>query len=162
MSQIDDVIRRISNIDSAVEDALKNEVSSVVKDAIVQSARENVYDAYPNPKFYSRRNGAGGILDRESIDVEVRGTELTAKDNPDWQQLWGGGGLGVGSWRPAKRLAEAIAEGDRHYYMAEAGPRPFHEKAKEKMIADGSIDRALKKGLKRQGYDTSDITFNIV
>ena len=151
MAELNDLIVRVANIDAAIENALENEVAASVKDAIVASARENVYDAY-TPKFLHRRNGNGGILDTESIKITVNGTELTASDDASWQHLWGGA-------VPSVRLAEAIASGDRKYNMHNAGPRPFHERAKQRVRSEGTAEAALRKGLARQGYDTSEMTF---
>lgn len=158
MADLDDLIVKVANIDAAIENALENEVALAVKDAIVAAARENVYDAY-TPKFLHRRNGSGGILDTESIRVEVNGTELTAMDTypgikgpKGWQQLWKGD-------TPDGRLAEAIASGDRRYNMHLAGPRPFHEEAKRRVISEGTAEAALRAGLARQGYDTSGMKF---
>ncbi len=160
MAELNDLINKITRIDALVENALRNEVAEAVKDAIVESARQNVYEAY-TPVFESRRNGNGGILDRKSIDVEVRGNELIAKDNPDWQQLWGGHGTGIGSWRPSTRLSEAIANGERRFNMHRAGPRPFHEKAKEELISSGAAEEALKRGLARQGLNIDGLSITI-
>ena len=152
MASLSEVITRLTNIDKAIEDALNNEVADVVKEAIVNTARTNVYDAYPNPRYLDRRDGAGGILDKESIAIEVRNETLTAKDtspgvrgDKGWQQRLGGA-------VPSGRLAEAIASGDDRYNMGRAGPRPFHEDAERRVISDGSAADALKRGLERQGY----------
>ena len=153
MSDIDALTSKLTNLDAAIEDALRNEVAQVVKDALVESARVNVYEAY-TPKFESRRNGHGGIRDPNSIVVEVRGTELIAidtipgvDDDMGWQQLKGGS-------VPSGRLADAIAHG-----MYGAPPRPFHEKAKEELLHSGSLEDALRRGLARQGIDASDVSF---
>ena len=167
MGDLDKAIKRIGNLDAAIENALKNEVAEVVAGAIADSALHNVYEAY-DPQFLSRRDpvhgggntfaarAGGGITDPRSVEIEVHGAELIARDNPDWQQLWGDR-----SWRPAKRLAEAIATGDKRYHMQKAGPRPFHQEAKDALLSSGEIERALRAGLKRQGIDASGIEFEI-
>lgn len=166
MASLDGVIEKYTNIEKAIENAMRNEVADVVRETIAQTARKYVYGKYSAPVFRSRRGDpqgdlygrtTGGITDPNSVVIEVNGTELVAKDNPDWQQLWGGGGTGVGSWRPEKRLAEAIAEGDSRYNMQEAGPRPFHDKAKEELISSGSVEAALRRGLRRQGITVGKI-----
>ncbi len=163
MAELDYLIGKLQNLDAMIEDALKNEVADAVKEAIVESARQNVYDVY-SPKFRSRRGDAtgdyygrttGGITDKESIIIEVHGTELIASDNAAWQQLWGG-------TIPSGRLAEAIASGDKRYNMQNAGPRPFHEKAKQELISSGIAENALRRGLERQGIDTTGMTFKFV
>lgn len=167
MASLNDAIIKYGALDRAIENALKNEVAEVVRGAVADAALQAVYNTY-TPMFLSRRDptyGGGdtmasraghGITDPESVEIEVHGNELVAKDNPDWQQLWGDR-----SWRPAKRLAEAIATGDPRYHMDKAGPRPFHDTAKQIAIDSGEVERALRKGLERQGIDTTGMSFKI-
>lgn len=162
-----DAINKYSGIEEKIDNALRNEVAEVVRGAVADAALQAVYNTY-TPMFLSRRDpthGGGatsasrtghGITDPESVEIEVRNNELIARDNPDWQQLWGDR-----SWRPAKRLAEAIATGDPRYHMEKAGPRPFHDTAKQIAIDSGEVERALRKGLERQGIDTSGMKFKI-
>lgn len=161
MGELSNMIRKVSSLDGAIEDALRHEVSDVIRQFIVDAAYENVYEAY-EPEFYNRRNGNGGILDKDSITVEVIGNELIAMDTKagtagyrGWQQLWGGD-------IPEGRLAEAIATGDERYNMEEAGPRPFHEKAKQMALESGQVEEALRRGLLRQGIDSSGMTFRFI
>ena len=161
MGDLNDVMAKIAELDAAIENALEIEVAEVIKNYLVESAYQNVYEAY-TPEFYSRRYGNGGILDKDSIDIDVHGNELIAMDTlpgvegpKGWQQLYGGD-------VPDGRLAEAIASGDPKYNMDKAGSRPFHEIAKELAIESGEIEDALRRGLKRQGIDASGYTFKIV
>ena len=167
MPQIDDVVKKYSALDLAITNALENEVAEVVRAAVSEAAIQEVYETY-FPDFLSRRDpqyGGGdtsasrrghGITDPNSVEITVNGNELIAKDNPDWQQLYGSR-----TWRPATRLAEAIATGDARYHMEKAGPRPFHDTAKHIAIESGAVERALREGLKRQGIDSSGLTFKI-
>ncbi len=149
MASLDSVISRIQNLDAAIEDALDKEVAEAIKETLVAVAREKVYDAY-TPKFLSRRDGNGGVLDKNSMTHEAHGTELTVWDRPKWQQLYGG-------TIPAEELVEALAKGDARFHFAEAGERPFHEAAKQRVISDGTAEEALRRGLQRQGIDTSNL-----
>lgn len=159
---INEAMQKISRLKSAVHDALENEVADVVKNYLVESAYENVYEAY-TPEFYSRRYGTknkpdqknGGIMDKESVKIDVHDTTLTAKDEADWQQLWGG-------TRPSGMLADAIATGDSRFYMGNAGPRPFHEEAARMAVESGEVEDALRNGLERQGYQISDGTIGLI
>lgn len=163
---LNDVINKYGSLELAIQSALDVEVREVVKAAVAEAALQEVYDAY-TPEFFSRRDpihGGGeahlqgqighGITDPESVTVTVRGNELVAEDDAGWQQLWGG-------QVPSGRLAEAIATGDPRFNMGNAGPRPFHDKAKQIAIESGAVEKALRQGLKRQGIDTTDMTFNI-
>ena len=154
MGDLDKYIQKISNLDVAIENALNDEGREVVKKVLVEAARKYVYDAYA-PKFNHRRNGSDGILDEENIHVAVHGNELIAMDMADWQHLLGGA-------KPNMRLAEGIASGSSRFYMQNAGPRPFHEKAKEMLIMRGDLEDAVRRGLARQGYDTSGIKFKFI
>lgn len=151
MSDITTVINKLSNLEKYIEDALKNEVAEVVRKIIAQTAEEKVYDTY-EPQFYSRRHGVGGITDPNSIYVNANGSRLVAYDASTWQHLWGG-------TYPESRLAEAIATGDPRFHMNRAGPRPYHAAAKEAILRSGKLEEALRRGLARQGIDTSGLTF---
>ena len=166
MASLNDVIRKYASLEAAIESALDVEVREVVKAAVSEAALREVYESY-TPEFFSRRDptqGGGvaqeqgmighGITDPDSVTITVRGNELVAEDNAGWQQLWGGP-------VPSGRLAEAIATGDPRYNMGKAGPRPFHDKAKQIAIESGAVEKALRQVLKRQGIDTTDMTFTI-
>ena len=156
MGDLDRVMSKIASLDAAIEDALRNEGAEAVKEAIVAAGQMYVYDTY-QPQFLHRRGrgNSGGILDKNSIKCEVHGTELTARDEAEWQQLYGG-------TRPSESLVEAIATGNPRFHMNRAGPRPFHEHAKRAVIASGILEHALRQGLARQGYDTTETTFKFV
>lgn len=166
MGDLQKAIEKYAKLESAIENALKNEVAEVVKGALAQAAIEEVYDAY-DPEFLSRRDpihgatnkwlktSGGGITDKNQMHVEAVGNTLTVSDDAPYQQLWGG-------TRPSSpRLAEAIATGDPRFHMEKAGPRPFHEKAKRKVIDSGAAEQALIAGLRRQGIDVTGLEFEL-
>lgn len=165
MGDLADAIKKIDRLQSAIENALEREVADVVRNAIAETAIDLVYDAY-DPEFLSRRDpkrgggntkaskARGGITDPSSVTVYVSGNELIAADEAPWQQLWGGE-------IPNSALADAIATGDKRFNMAKAGPRPFHAEAKKRLLESGEIEKALRAGLKRQGYDVSGLEFEI-
>lgn len=136
----------------AISDALQNEVAEVVKKAIVESARENVYEAY-DPVFLSRNAENGGLLDEGNLAVSVTGTELTVENLTPFQHLWGG-------QYPSETLTDVIESGDSRFHMGSAGARPFMEPAKQAVISGGEAVDALRRGLQRQGIDTTGMTFN--
>lgn len=162
MANLKDTISTLNNIgngalDKYIENALKMEVGEAVKVAVSEAAKEYVYDAY-EPKFRHRRGElgqSGGITDPNSVTIVVQGNELIAIDDAEWQQLWRGE-------IPTELLADMIAEGNPRFNMQNAGPRPFHEKAKQKLIESGELDRALRQGLRRQGIDASGMTFEFI
>lgn len=166
MANLSELIRSCENINAAITNALEVEVAEAAKKAISESAIENVYKSY-SPKFLSRRDpqyggghssvarAGGGVTDIQNMTVTVSGDTLTVSDDAPWQHLWGGS-------YPNVRLAEAIASGSGRFNMQKAGPRPFHELAKEKLISTGEAERALRAGLARQGIDTSGMKFDFV
>jgi hypothetical protein len=143
--------KALGNIPSAITDALANEVATVVKKAIVESARENVYDAY-TPDFLSRGINDYSLLDEDAILINVSGDELTAEQVSPFQQLWGGE-------RPAESLSDVIESGDPRFNMGKAGARKFMTPAKDAVIDSGEAERALIAGLQRNGIDTTGMTF---
>ena len=152
MSELQTIIDNLKHIDALVDNALEREVADVVEDAIIESARRNVYEAYTPAQYFldSRRDGGGGILDRTSMNVDVKNNTLTVQDvarfnnSMHWQHLWGGN-------RPNENLSDAIAAGSKRFNMHKAGARPFHEAAEKEVIQSGAVDDALRRGLARQG-----------
>lgn len=138
---------------AAISSALENEVADAVKQAIVQSAQNNVYDAY-EPQFLSRKGANGGLLDENNLTVTVSGNELVVENNTPFQHLWGGN-------YPTENLSDVIESGDSRFNMGNAGARKFMEPAKQEVISSGEFESALKAGLQRQGIDTTGMTFDI-
>jgi hypothetical protein len=148
----DEYMAQMAKMDAAISNALQNEVADVVKEAILESAQANVYDAY-DPAFLSRGVNDNSLLDDSSILINVSGNELTADQVSPFQQLWGGE-------RPSENLADVIESGNPRFNMGKAGPRPFMQPAKDAVIDSGKAVSALISGLQRQGIDTSGMTFN--
>ena len=165
MPSLSELIQKYSRFYAAITNALETEVAEVMKTAVTDAALLRVYEVY-SPEFLSRRDpmygggetrasrAGGGITDRESVNITVSGTELTASDDAGWQHLWGG-------QYPSGRLADAIATGDPSFNMGRAGPRPFHDTAERIAIDSGAVSQALQAGLNRQGFDVSGGTINI-
>ena len=101
-------------LDIAIAEAMNSPESRVqknLKEEIVNMAETFVYNLYPMPFYYSRRNGDGGILDPKSYNsrnstvahrlgttnISVSGNTGTGKGftiyvsaDAEWQQKFGG------------------------------------------------------------------------
>lgn len=126
----------LPNIESAVENALANEVERAALNAIEESATKLIYQAY-SPKFWSRR----GL---ESIDAgyefEASGKSLTITSIAPLQNLYGDS--------HSEDLGDIIAEGWDNFNMPSA--RPWMDEGIEEHFDE--IENALANGMKRQGY----------
>lgn len=138
MAQLAKVIEDLTRLDSAVSDALGNEVAQAAKEAIRDSAMQTVYSH--QPQFVSRRMDRGGLIDEENLICTVEGSTLTVDNVTGLQNLWGG--------THTELLTPVVEAGDPDYNMP--GPRPFMERA-EKELLSGKAQQALMQGLARQG-----------
>lgn len=149
MRDIEKMLAKISNLNPAIENALEHEVADEARLAIKDAAEERVYEAY-KPRFYSRRKEDGGLIGPNNILCQVSGDTLTISNVTGLQNLWGGD--------DASLLTPIVEDGVPAYNMQKAGPRPFMDYAKE-LLLGGRADAALRRGLERQGIDTTGLTF---
>lgn len=149
MGDIERMLAKLSNLNPAIENALEHEVADEARLAIRDAAEERVYEAY-KPRFYSRRKEDGGLIDPDNIICHVSGDTLTIDNVTGLQNLWNG--------EDTSLLTPIVEEGVPAYNMQKAGPRPFMDYAKE-LLLDGRADAALRRGLERQGIDTTGLTF---
>ncbi|MGG4105147.1 hypothetical protein AAXB25_14620 [Paenibacillus lautus] len=49
------------------KESMRKDVLPYVQDEMVKATQKEVYDVYPNPKKYKRRESNGGLLDRDNI-----------------------------------------------------------------------------------------------
>jgi len=120
-------------------------VQTEAKKAIIRSAKENVYDAYPKPKFESRRGTGksmgGGIMDEDNLlsFTSEKGFTLTIQNLATWQHLYGGA-------YPSNDLADVI-ENNQIYG---APKRPFMQKAEDEYSDRFGLD--LVEDLEFRGF----------
>lgn len=143
---ISEVIAQLARMESAISDALGNEVAHEAKNCIREAALSEVYSY--TPEFESRRMGNGGLIDENNMVDSVTGTTLTVQNVTPLQNLWGG--------THTEPLTPIIEDGLPNYNMPY--PRPFMDKAKETLL-NGRAEEALRMGLARQGIDTSGLAF---
>lgn len=138
MGQIELVVRRLQNLDRAIDDALEHEVADVAKEVLKEKSYENVYSYAASPWAMSaRRYEQGGIADTRNMNAAVSKQTLIVTDDAPWRD----------GFDPMP-LREAIASG---YLQGNAGPRPFHKDAETELISSGRAESALRAGLARQG-----------
>lgn len=137
----------VPKIKEAIADAIRTEVASTCVDLIQKSAKDNMYKEY-TPKGahpYERRYS---YLDDSNYQISIGGewgNELTISEHIRGQGL-------------AENLTEAIESGDKYEWVhsdifaKQPFPRPFFNVAIEEGIANGSIEKALEDGLRRQGF----------
>lgn len=144
--------QQIENYLNALSDAIDKtmvvDVADLAKGAISDAAKTEVYDKY-TPRFYSRRGPhLGGIMDEQTMITKYDGSNrlekrLVISSEAEFQHLWGG-------HYPDENLSDVIERGDGRFYMGLAGPRPYHDTAKETLIKSGLLDNALEGGVERE------------
>lgn len=144
-----------AKIETAVKDALSNEVAEAVREEEVKAIKETVYGAY-SPVIYNRRADAGGLASDENIEHSVEGTTLHVRNTTDANPA---GTLNNDKVTTGKDLPQLIEGGNGsggsydwpirgRDYMA---PRPFTQDTVNKLERNKRHIEALKNGLTRQG-----------
>lgn len=126
------------HIESDIQDTLREEVADCVKDEMEFEIQMNVYNAY-SPLYYKRREYNGGLIAKENMESKVEGNTLTVKDIAPLN------GNSKSDWE----LDEIIVNG----YGNMPFPRDFYSDCKERLEEHGYHTEALKKGMRKRGYD---------
>ena len=129
-----------ARLEQDIQDTLREDVADCVKDEMQFEIDMNVYNAY-SPLYYKRRGYNGGLIAKENMESKVEGNTLTVKDiaplnksdssNSNWE------------------LDEIIVNG----YGNQPFPRDFYFDTKERLEEHGYHTEALKKGMRKRGYD---------
>lgn len=133
-----------------IKDTLTKEVMDEVKNIELRHIESDVLSIY-SPKIYQRR-AHGGIDDEQNIVGEVIDMHLVVDNVTSFNSDYGTYNSGAG-------LADLINDGEsRHgfYYDYDGEftqPRPFIDNTIEEIEHTDSVENALKRGLKRNGYD---------
>lgn len=136
-NNLNDLFRRI---ESDIQDTLREEVADCVKDEMEFEIQMNVYNAY-SPLYYKRREYNGGLIAKENMDSKVDGNTLTVKDIAPLNKS----DSSNSNWEPD----EIIVNG----YGNMPAPRDFYGGTKEQLEEHGYHTEALKKGMRKRGYD---------
>lgn len=140
----------LKDLKSDIEDVLLDEVLDEVKEIELKHIKEDVFDIY-SPKIYQRR-AVGGISDPDNIVGEVNDMQLAVENVARFNDDYGSTNHGQG-------LSELINDGEHlnGYFYDYPGeftqPRPFIDNTIDEIERTDSVEKALKKGLKKRKYD---------
>ena len=135
----------LPKLESAITDALANEVSDAIVEVLKQSARENIYDRYTPHGMHPYERRWSYIKD-ESYETFAQGNTLIIKENVRGQ---GNAGNNLGEIIEAGTPYEWVGS---DIYKQQPFPIPFFSSSIDEAINDGTIESALMRGLERQGF----------
>ncbi len=69
---VDDATQKLSR-----DSEFRNKATEIIKDAMYNIIKENVYDSY-SPTMYERRGDNDGLIDRENTEVNFDGNKIIA------------------------------------------------------------------------------------
>ena len=151
-SLADQLVRIHAKIQKQVNDSLKKEVASHVKDKISKHVQSDVYNAYPNPVVYTRRNLQNGSLgDVEQMESNlINDGVLKITDNADFNHDFASRHGGYGDIDLSKSLSFNIeyGYGNKEYPWNE--PRDFMNKTKKDIKSSNSHVEVMKNALKKR------------
>lgn len=124
-------------IEKDIQDAMRNEVSDIVKDEMVNAVQTAVYEAY-DPVQYSRRYSRGGLGARENIKVDETDNGIMLKDIAP-----------LDNGRNDYALDDIIVN---RGVLGYPQGRDFYSETIEHMENNRRCIKALKDGLKKRGY----------
>ena len=135
-------------LQSKINSALKNEVSTTSRETLKKHIQTDVYDQYTSQAAepYIRRYDQGGLLDDENIETVMIDDNTLMIENTTTNDKF------------RKYIPEIIESGtgytwiNSEIYRNQPYPRPFVERTFEE-LASGVAREALKKGLIRQGVN---------
>jgi len=157
LASLNDQLARIhTKIQKQVNDSLKKEVATHVKEKISNHVQSDVYNAYPNPVVYTRRNLQNGSLgDTEQMKSNlINDGVLEVKDNADFNHDFASEHGGYGDIDLSKSLAYNIEYGYGSMSQPWNEPRDFINETKKDIKSNNSHVEVLKGALrKRLGND---------
>jgi len=138
-----------------VNSALEQEVAEMVKGKIQEHVQEDVYNVYPNPSIYERRNlNSGSLGDIEQMDSQlIENGILEVKDNADFNHSFARKHGGYGDINTDKSLAYNIEFGYGLQNAPYNQPRSFIEKTREEIQNNSLHTKTLKSALKTRGLE---------
>ncbi len=132
----------LAKLETAVDDALEHEVAEEVKDIMEEQTEYQVYSYEASAMaMATRRLDNGGLGDRRNmISAVLPGHELTMENVTPFQFPTNGD----------EALSDVVEKGLPGYKQPR--PRPFMAGTQAEAVSSGRAYRALKEGLKRQGF----------
>lgn len=151
MSLLDQYNKAMAQLRADVNDVIQSDMRDGIAIAMVDSARKNVYEAYPNPKKYVRRwtltDPSHYRFTPIDLGVEV---ESPIMGNPAYAPPASSG------WNPGY-ISHIIESGDGYPWLSKGsdmdtiGPRPYLTEGM-KDYASKSASADLADGLRARGY----------
>ena len=142
----------LAKVEDAVDDALEHEAAEEVEDIMEEQTGYQIYSYDASAMaIATRRVDHGGLGDRRNMVADVvRIAAIPAAKETEYE-------LTVANVAPFQfptggsvALSDVVEKGLPGYNQP--GPRPFVAGTQEQAIASGRAYRALKDGLKRQGF----------
>jgi len=136
-----------------VNSSLKQEMSEMVKDKISYHVKTDVYDKYPNPVMYERRDLVNGSLGDETRmnSYLIQDGVLEVVDNADFNHPFAYNHGGYGGVDLGESLAHNIEFGYGNDPWSK--PRPFIKNTREEIGSKGLHVQTMKSALKTRGID---------
>lgn len=135
----------VDKVRAAAADAMKYEVAEEVKDIMEEQAGWQVYSYEASAMaMRTRRVDNGGLGDRRNMRHAVSYGQAEAV-----LTVWNAAPFQDGVSRSVS-LAHVVETGDTDFHQP--GPRPFTAGTQEEAVSSGRAYRALKEGLKRNGF----------
>lgn len=142
MSVLQDYLQIRGLLDSAIENALRDNVADGLKKAIQEKAQENVYSYLASPSaMYKRREENGGLIDDTTMLTTVEGLTLTLENAAEPQHANG------------VELTPIVEDGDSAWHQP--FDRPFMDEARDDYVDNGNADSVIAKALKAMGFTVS-------
>lgn len=142
-----------AEIQKQVNSVLQKEMAEMVKEKISDHVKSDVYDVYPNPIMYERRNFHNGSLgDEERMDSYlIEDGVLEVVDNADFNHPFAYNHNGYGGVDLDKSLAFNIEYGYGNFPWSKA--RPFIENTREEIKNNNLHIKTMKSALKTKGLE---------
>lgn len=147
----DDISQLYKELEKEFKTVIRDVTIEKMKDIEAQSVEDNVYNAY-STTFYDRREGNGGLSDRDNMkpDVNYKNGNMTisivneTKGNTAYKGATNG------------YISDYIEEGGHYWNNSlneKIGARPFQEIAQETIDSTEIIETTIENALKNLGYD---------
>ena len=152
MSLLDQYNKAMAQLRADVNDVVQNDMRDGIAIAMVDSARKNVYEAYPKPKKYIRRWTLVDPSHYRFYPVDM-GIEVDSPimGNPAYAPPASSG------WNPGY-ISHIIFTGDGYPWLSkgsdvdEIGPRPYLALGMKDYVDTGKANQDLADGLRARGY----------
>jgi hypothetical protein len=126
-------------INKKIASVLKNEIAKEVVETMQEHVQTDVYDAYDPVYPEKRRMYNGGLIDPDSIEIQVVDDNTISVENI--------------AYDGDKNVPLIVESGIGYTYAYHGGARPFTEKTREELASTDRLKNAMKKGLKNRGLD---------